>query len=39
MLTPSIMAAACAAHFSFMRKFANGVLVSALNVRRQALQR
>jgi hypothetical protein len=38
-LTPSISAAVCVAHLSFMRNFANGVLVSALNVRRQALQR
>jgi hypothetical protein len=38
-LTPSIRASVCAAHVSFMRKFANGVFVKALNVRRQALQR
>jgi hypothetical protein len=38
-LTPSIRAAVCVAHWSFIRKCANGVLVSALNVREQALQR
>jgi hypothetical protein len=38
-LTPSIIASVCAAYLSFMRKFAKGVFVSALNVREQALQR
>jgi hypothetical protein len=38
-LPPSIRASVCAAHLSFMRKFANGVFAGALNVRRQALQR
>jgi hypothetical protein len=33
MLTPSIMAAAWAAHLSFIRKPDNGVFVRALNVR------
>jgi hypothetical protein len=38
-LTPSIRASVCAAHLSFMRSFANGVFVRALQVRPQALQR
>jgi len=33
------MALACATHLSFFRKWANGVFVSALNVRRHPLQR
>src|SRR3954451_9999361 len=33
MLTPSIMASACAGHLSFMRKPASGVFVRALKVR------
>src|SRR3954470_3967921 len=39
MLTPPIMASACAGHLSFMRKPASGVFVRALKVRWQPLQR